>query len=81
MDFSEAFSAEEIASIQIGLAEIKGGRKVHHTVPIILFESIKELWDPTYSPLRFSAAAPTWFIGMTHEFTKAISKIDRKLQV
>jgi mRNA-degrading endonuclease RelE of RelBE toxin-antitoxin system len=28
----------------------------------------------------YSGPAPEWFLGMTHEFTKSINKIDRKLQ-
>ncbi len=30
--------------------------------------------------VRFSRAGPEWYIGLTNEFTKAISKIDKKLQ-
>ncbi len=32
------------------------------------------------SVIRFSLASPEWYVGMTSDFTKAVSKIDRKLQ-
>jgi mRNA-degrading endonuclease RelE of RelBE toxin-antitoxin system len=41
---------------------------------------LKELWSGLAREVGYSLASPDWFLGMTDEFRKAISAVDRKLQ-
>lgn len=75
----EQFSSEDLASIQAGFAELRNG-EVWHEHPVQLYEVLRAIWDPDYSPIAYWAPAADWYIGITDQFRKDIQKIDRKLQ-
>jgi addiction module RelE/StbE family toxin len=83
----EQFHPDELASIQAGLEEFEAGQ-LEFEHPATATEKLKELWQLDDSGLRvfrekvvrYLPGEPEWYLGMSDEFTKAIPRVDRKLQ-
>ncbi len=74
--------------VSAGWAEATNDRISYQTVDR-LAEDLRDLWEPSRSGALLSAPAgvlyarrkaPRWQIGMSSDFSKDVSKIDRKLQ-
>jgi mRNA interferase RelE/StbE len=77
-DRSEFSSAGQI-SILAGLEELSAGR-VTSTHPAFVVDALRNLWTPDAMEVRHSLGRPDWNVGMTDEFRKGISVVDRKVQ-
>ena len=77
------FDSTGFGSIQAGLGEINAGQ-VALTHPVFIRDELDGLWSSEAVANRGgsyrSVTAPDWFLGMTDEFRKAVSTVDRELQ-
>lgn len=87
MRSNEQFHPDELASIQAGLKEFETGQ-VEFEHPAVATERLTGLWQfedfglPSVreKAVRYLPGEPDWYLGMSDEFTKAIRRVDRKLQ-